>query len=234
MSQRFLLSILISSIGMVLGLFMPKLVDKIVEYKGFKDYQNSRYDLNGKEVSIYTICSILIFFLFFIAFYFYDLTEAIFLALFVIIAVAGTLVDIRIRIIPNELVLILFITGLIYTVVINGWRSLMSSLTATMLTILVFALSAIVTRKLKGAIGVGAGDIKLSMAIAFTVGFGKVYIFLFGISMAVLIYCAIGMWLKKLTIGSAFPMCGPIMFGFMVVLYWQLINFIYVQVVNYN
>ncbi len=229
MNQRFLLSVMFSCLGIVLGFYVNKIADKIIEYKGCKNPLNSRFYLESNNFNISIVCSIVLFLLFFVDFYFYNFTEAIFLMFFIIIAVLGTLIDIKVRIIPNELVLILFVVGIAYNVMIGGWRILTNSISATLFTIMVFALSALITRKIKGIIGVGAGDIKLAMVIAFTVGFGRVYIFLIGIVFAVLLYIFIGIMLKRLTVGSSFPMCGPIMFGFLVALYWQVINYVYIR-----
>lgn len=138
---------------------------------------------------------------------------------FCMIAIAATLVDHRIRMIPNEMVLLLFALGLGYRVMVAGFSGLLYSLLASLITAGVFLLAMGVVFLLKKNIGVGAGDLKLAVTASFIVGLSGIYLFLFGMVAAMLLYCLGGLLLKKLTMYSTFPMCGQIMAGFVFALF---------------
>lgn len=138
---------------------------------------------------------------------------------FCVIVIVGTLIDNRIRIIPNELVLLLLTLGLAYRLMIVGFTGVLRSLLASLITAGVFLLAAGATYFLKKNIGVGAGDLKLAVTLSFVVGTSGIYLFLFGMAAAMLLYCLSGFLFRKLTIVSTFPMCGQIMAGFVFALF---------------
>lgn len=145
--------------------------------------------------------------------------RAVFLCLFAVLAVTGTLVDIRHRIIPNELVLVFLLLGLIYESSRNGIYGVLEGFSAMVFTGCLFALASRVCSLVCRQMGVGAGDLKLAAAAAFALGIGQMADFWMGMAAAVAVYCAGGIYLRKLGPGDSFPMCGQIMAGFLIALY---------------
>jgi len=62
------------------------------------------------------------------------------------------------------------------------------------------------------------------MAIAFSIGYPDVFIFLTGMACAMIVYCTVGILLGKLTLKSTFPMCGVLMTGFIAALYADFVT----------
>lgn len=150
---------------------------------------------------------------------FMDTARALFCIVFALFAVFGTTVDSYIRIIGNEMLLMMFPIGIIFRIVDGGASSLLGSLGALGLIIFTFGLAMIGTKKLKGVLGVGMGDVKLSMVIALTVGWPDVLIFLGGMAIAIVVYCFVGIRAHLLQKNSMFPMCGMIMAGLLAAVY---------------
>jgi leader peptidase (prepilin peptidase)/N-methyltransferase len=150
--------------------------------------------------------------------------RAVLCIVFAMFAVFGTTVDSYIRIIGNEMLLIMLPIGILYRIVDGGISSLLGSLIALLVIILTFGLAMLGTKKLKGVIGVGMGDVKLSMVIALTVGFPGVMTFLGGMALAIVAYCVIGLKTHMLLRSSYFPMCGMIMAGLMLTLYLPVLS----------
>lgn len=153
-----------------------------------------------------------------VALWFMDMIPAAFCIVFSLFAIFGTLVDSYIRIIANEMLLVMLPIGLAYRIVKGGFSSLLGSLIALGVVIAVFALAMLATKLLKGAVGVGMGDIKLAMVIALAVGWPDVLLFLGGMAVAIGVYCAIGLATRVLQKNSYFPMAGMIMAGLMLAL----------------
>lgn len=150
--------------------------------------------------------------------------RAVLCVVFALFAVFGTTVDSYIRIIGNEMLLAMLPIGVLYRIVDGGVSSLLGSLGALLVVILTFGLAMAGTKKLKGVIGVGMGDVKLSMVIALTVGFPGVLSFLGGMAFAIVAYCVVGLKTHMLRRNSYFPMCGMIMAGLMITLYLPVLS----------
>lgn len=170
------------------------------------------------------ILSTFIFILFFSSVtYFKTIPSMLVAYLFTSIAVICTIIDYKIRIIPNEMVLVLFITGLIFRVYQQNLYGFLSSVTALSIVVGIFIACMLVMKLFKQSGGIGAGDIKITSAIAVAIGYPNVFTFLLGMAGAVCIYCLGGILSRKLTLKSTFPMCGVIMAGFLAALYEPLI-----------
>lgn len=203
--------------GVAVGLLIPAAVKQIVAFKCKKNGRPVPEKLLSKpERSAIILVSAGLSVL---SVYFAAPEQAPFYVIFWLIAIIGTLVDNQIRVIPNELVLMLLIVGLVYRRIFTENGTLMESLAALLLAVGILASSAGITFFFKKNIGIGAGDVKLIAAIAFIMGLSGVYLFLFGMVLAILIYCIFGLASGKLIIGSSFPMCGQIMAGFVIALF---------------
>ena len=148
-----------------------------------------------------------------------DDVSTIFCIVFALFAIFGATVDSYIRIIGNEMLLVMLPIGLLYRIIVGSVSALLGSLIALGIVILTFGLAMLATKKLKGVFGVGMGDVKLSMVIALTVGWPDVLTFLGGMAIAIIVYCVVGLRTKVLQKGFYFPMCGMIMAGFLIALY---------------
>jgi Predicted membrane-associated HD superfamily hydrolase len=206
-----------SAVGVGMGAFIPPFVKRVV---GFKCRQYGR-PLVRRRFSVRTWGFVIVLTVAFalLSARFVSLEQSPFFIGFCVIAIVGTLVDHQIRMIPNELVLLLFMLGLPYRIMVSGFSGVPRSMLASLITAGVFLLAAGTTFLLKKNIGVGAGDLKLAVTISFIVGLSGVFLFLFGMVAAILLYCFGGLLSRRLTVGSTFPMCGQIMAGFVFALF---------------
>ena len=206
-----------SAVGAGAGAFIPPIVKKVV---GFKCSQYKRplvrirFSAKSRTFLILLTVAFAV-----LSVRFAPWEQAPFYIGFCMIAITATLVDHQIRMIPNEILLLLLAIGLPYRVMTAGFPGLLDSLLAALITAGIFLLSMGVIFLMKKNVGVGAGDLKLAVVIAFIVGLSRIYLFLFGMVAAMLLYCLGGLFFRKLTIGSAFPMCGEIMAGFVFALF---------------
>lgn len=209
-------------IGLVMGLFIPKASHKMILYKCMKRHKDA------PEFSLTHFYKLLVLFLngalFALAGWLMPLPGACVVCVFVFVALVAIIIDAYIRIICNEIVLLILILGIIYRLLGGGVSALLGSLAALGIVLVIFGGAALLTKLLTKEIGVGVGDVKLAMAIAVTVGYSGVFYFLGGMALAIGAYCLLGVMYHYLTKKSTFPMCGHIMFGFVVALFIPFIS----------
>lgn len=208
--------------GTGVGLFLPKIVSYILRYKCnqrnietplLKLSQQTRLTLFILHTGLYAA-----------AFWVMPVPSAVLTCVFITVAIVSAIIDYHIHIIANEVVLFLLMTGIVYRFVDGGFASLIGGLWAFLITIGIFGSAAVFTYWRKGTMGIGAGDLKLVLAIAVTVGYPGVFYFLAGIAVAIIVYCFVGLKFRLLTWNSSFPMCAHIMIGFLTGLFYPYIT----------
>ena len=217
-----LLVILAVVLGGIYGYFAEDFAEKIIAYKESKREKSyERYPYNPFNNRILNI--IVGALLFGISFYYFNIYKALLTIVFAILGIVIVTIDKKVRIIPNELVLVIFLLGLFNQILTKGLQGLKSGLLAFILTSIIFFLSAFITKKLSGSIGVGAGDVKLAMAISLYAGIEGVFDFYYGIAIFLALYVLLGLFTKTIKMGHTFPMGTQIIGGFMVVIYGEAI-----------
>jgi prepilin peptidase CpaA len=123
----------------------------------------------------------------------------------VIVLAVATFTDLRSRRIPNWLVLPFLAAGFVVSTWLNGWHGIAQSLEGAGLALLIYGF-------LFWMGGMGAGDVKLSIAIGAWIGPSQLFIALVITGMAggimVLCWAAFGGFLKELFTGA-----GNLAFG---------------------
>jgi len=215
-------------ISIILGLILPSISQKIVAYK----INKRQYEIKKISFSIYTKIFILVINIlaFILASIFEPSINSIYLMIFTEIAIIGALVDYQLRIIPNELLLLLLVIGIIYKINIHTITNIEEQVKALLLIIIIFAGTSLITKLFSNDIGVGAGDIKLSILIAFILGYPNVMIFLLGTAIFIGMFSIIGIFLGMIGPKDTFPMCGFLMGGFCLALFQNTIEFVILQI----
>ncbi|MEA4815934.1 MAG: prepilin peptidase [Lachnospiraceae bacterium] len=204
------LIITLGVLGLVLGFFMPVAAQKVCVYKFFK---------KGKEFlplawhlvwwirllsAFVSACGFVFCAVFvpgiFLRFLFCLIWIVIMLVIFV---------DIYIRIIPNEAVLLLLALGSVYQITIYGFYGLGNAL----ITMLVVAAVFLIIAKILGFAQIGAGDVKLASVMALTLGYPRVLDAFLIMALSMGAFCFGGIALNKLTKYSLFPYAPFIGFG---------------------
>lgn len=208
---------LIAILGGIGSFLIPYLAYQYANYKRQKRGNEPTEQRLSQWVSM--VAALIGIILAFVAVHEMPLWQGTFCILFYWFAVFGICVDSYIRIIGNEMLLAMLVLGICYRFLEGGIASFLGSMVGLAITIALFAAAAGITyiRRLSG--GVGMGDVKLAMVISITVGWPNVRCFLGGMAAAMVAYIAICILFKKLSLHSTFPMCGPIMVGFLLALY---------------
>jgi prepilin signal peptidase PulO-like enzyme (type II secretory pathway) len=121
-------------------------------------------------------------------------------------------IDARVRLVPNELLLALVLAGGALRVLTDGWKSLGSSAFCLLALMVVFLLAA----KLVGGLWcVGAGDVKLAGALGFVLGYPAVLAGVLAMALSMGLFCALGLALKKLSKTAMIPMAPFLSLGLM-------------------
>ncbi|HZK56762.1 MAG TPA: prepilin peptidase [Clostridia bacterium] len=209
-------------LGLLIGSFIFRISDKIIRYKCEKlDKEMPESDTMSKMLkNIFILVHVS---LYIATYLIMPLTKAIFVGLFVTIAVVGTIVDVYIHIIPNETVLFLLGTGVVYRIITGGISSFKGSLLGLLLVTGLFLGTGAIVYLMKGTIGVGAGDLKLAMAISIALGYPGTLYFLIGLAGAILGYLALRYMSRTLVFGASFPMAGQIMTGFIIAFFFPYV-----------
>ena len=140
--------------------------------------------------------------------------DALLLVILFSLAVMIAMIDLRIHIIPNELVIAILFIGICFQLIHFGGRSLLIA-AACMLGIMIIFL---IVAALIGFDKVGAGDVKLAGAMGLVLGYPDILTAVQAMCVAMLIYIFIGLKAYRLTLKSMFAFGPFMMMGLIVAL----------------
>lgn len=197
-------------LGAVLGFFLSSIAERIAEYK-----------CSQKEMALtkdrrFTAITLKLSLLVFTAagwFAAAELTEniiiAVLLALLFSSSILIAIIDIRIRLIPNELVLLMLVLGAGLRVSTASYLSLLTSIVCMAALMVMFTAVA-------GFVGfdkIGAGDVKLAGAMGFALGYPGVVASLVVMSAGFFAFSLIGLLIKRLSMKTMLPFAPFMMSG---------------------
>lgn len=193
--------------SIILGISIPSISSKLIEFKSLKLNIESPKRLS-KLTYIYT-GFIMSSFGFIVEVLELKNSISILALLLVGISLSITLIDIKLNIIPNEMVLIMFFLGIIYRFFLAGLSSIINSFIGAVIMALFLGISIIIF----GTSKLGAGDIKLATVSGFIVSVEYLSTLLFMMALSIAIVCTIGLLIKKLKRTDMIPFAGFIVFG---------------------
>ena len=219
--MNIIITILFGFTGLVTGYKIPDISNRIIEYKKRK----KAFETNdSKELS--NILKLLICLFNFAAWTAVGLyTDNIFAALLIGIQITLGLIiaviDIKIRIIPNELVLTLIILGITFQTMIDfGLNNILGAIISMVAVMIIFTVVA-------GFMGfgkVGAGDVKLAGAIALALGYPLIITAVGIMAIVLLTYILIGLALKKIYLSTMLPLAPFLSAGYILALLTIVLN----------
>ena len=211
-TQNWIKLILGLLLGWGFGLTVPAAVRRIAVYKNEQRGQDTPADIMsdrsrkllaiGADIVLTTLVCLLL-----------TPSEAILAVCMVQVSIVCVFVDGYMHIIPNEAILVLLVLAVAYRVIAEGFASLLGSLAALGLVLAIFGGCAVYMKLRKGNAGVGAGDLKYAMVLAIAFGWDNIFWFLGGTAAALLVYCGIGLYTRRLTAQTCFPMCPHLSVG---------------------
>lgn len=204
------LIVLLGIAGAAFGFALPNIAQRIALYKYRKKKMelpdNTRYmatyiklilcAMNGAAWALSGILS-------------EHFTVAVLISLLFSIAVLITIIDLRIRIVPNELLLVMVVAGLTFQGVQFGPIAVLISVLCMLGMMVFFSVVA-------GMVGfdkVGAGDVKLAGAMGLALGYPNIVTAMVIMCVVFLIFSAVGLLLRKLTLKTMLPFAPFMMIG---------------------
>lgn len=202
------LTVIFGILGISFGMVIPHISNGFVTYKKLRN--NSEVVVKNCDIRAVGLVVVLNGVLWIYA---GSKTENIFIALLVsllfTVAILISLIDLKIRLIPNELVVFILFLGAVFQILYFGWMAFLYALICMVAVGCMFIMAG----RLVGLEQVGAGDVKLAAAMGLILGYPDIKIGLIGMSGALIAFCLGGMTIKKLTMYSFFPLAPFIMFG---------------------
>ncbi|WP_304508787.1 prepilin peptidase [Anaerotignum sp.] len=206
--MNILMIVIFSIFGIFLGIAIRPISKAMIRYKiRQKMCENLNCDINKK---FHVFAAILNGFLWaYAGSRIENFLIALLVAILFTVAIIISVIDIKIRLIPNELVLLILFLGVVFQVLCFGWQAQIHALLCMVTVGFIF----IITAKFVGFEQVGAGDIKLAATIGLILGYPNIMIAVMGMCVTLLVFCVGGLLIKKLVKNSTFPFAPFIMFG---------------------
>ncbi|HBC32333.1 MAG TPA: hypothetical protein DC024_13960 [Clostridiales bacterium] len=219
--MNIIITILFSIIGLVTGYKIPDISNRIIEYKKRK----KAFETNeSKELS--SILKLLIC-LFNLAawaatgLYIDNIIAALLIGIQITLGLIIAVIDINIRIIPNELVLTLIILGITFQTMIDfELNNILGAIISMVAVMIIFTAVA-------GFMGfgkVGAGDVKLAGAIALALGYPLIITAVGIMAIVLLTYILVGLALKKIYLSTMLPLAPFLSAGYILALLTIVLN----------
>lgn len=134
---------------------------------------------------------------------------AVLLSVLFSLSVLIAMIDLRIRIIPNELALTMLVLGLGYHLSDSGFSALPGAALSLVGMMALFSAAAAFV----GFGKVGAGDVKLAGAMGFALGYPGIVNALLFMCAALIVYIGAGLAMRRLTMRTMLPFAPFMMFG---------------------
>ncbi len=205
--------------GAALGFVLPYIAQKLALYKyrkkGMSLEDDSRYTVLPLKLGLCVLNGAAWLFSGYLADSF--LIAALVSVLFST-ALLMAIVDIRIRIVPNELLIVLIILGLAFQAEQFGFAAIIPAILCTVAMMFLFSTVA-------GFIGfdkVGAGDVKLAGGMGLALGYPAIISGLVIMSAVFLLFTLAGLLTKKLTLKTMVPFAPFMMTGMVFALLYTI------------
>ncbi len=124
-------------------------------------------------------------------------------------AIAFAFIDLKIHLIPNEMLLGMLVIGVLYQTIHYGWKAMGIGLVGLIITGAAFMILGLVI----GLEKIGAGDVKMVAVMAAVLGYPFILYALLGMSVLLIGYIIIGISMGKLTHVTMFPFAPFMMAG---------------------
>lgn len=203
-------------IGLLTGWEIPKLSQKIMEYKRVSIELN---DILYSKTAKYIICLLNGAAWALAGLNIENPIIALLIAVQITICIIIAFIDINIRIIPNECVLFITAAGLLFQLMNYGLKALFPALFSMVIMMTVFTSVAAFV----GFGKVGAGDVKLAGAMGLALGYPLIITGVGIMALSLLAFIAVGMALKKIALATMLPLAPFITAGYAGVLITLLI-----------
>ena len=206
--MQLIWSLIAAALGLAAGLLLPAFSQRLCEYKCKKKNRDLVPDVRFNNWMCLIPCALANGLGWGLCWYFGSAApiHAILAMLIWSLGVVLIVVDLRLRLIPNEVLLWMLILGVIMQVVLRGFAVMIPNI---MISMRVFGLFGMLGNFM-GFYKIGAGDAKLAIVMTMSLGYPVILTTLLGFTVSLLVFCLIGLLLRKITLKSYLPL-GPFM-----------------------
>lgn len=208
--MNIVLTVILTFAGAALGYQIPDIAQNIALYKCHK--KGTQLEPNARYTAVYLKLGLCVFngAVWALAGLFTEYLPGTVLISFIFsTAVLIAIIDLRIRIVPNELLLVMVVAGIAFQAVHFGFSAILISAICMIGMIVFFSVVA-------GMVGfdkVGAGDVKLAGVMGLTLGYPNIIIAIIVMCAGFLIFSVVGLIIRKLTLKSMLPFAPFMMTG---------------------
>ena len=155
----------------------------------------------------------------------FAIPQAVIATALVFLALGCAVIDLDMRLIPNQFVLAIGILGIALRLSI-GVGPLLNGLVSMLVALGFLGLSIIVSKVMRGKPGMGAGDFKLLVVTCLAVGWPGLFFMAIGFSLGVVVMSLYQLFYLRLGFKSSFPMAPAIVSGLVCGLVYPSIPFL--------
>ena len=208
--------IALTILGLFVGYMIPRISLKIIEYK--KKITSTNSDENKLINLLIILFNAAAWY--FTAFTVDNLFVAVLICIQMSLGIILAYIDIKIRIIPNELILVLLVLGIIFQAFNYGLEGILGAIISMIFIMIVF--TALAT--FMGLGKVGAGDVKLAGAIGFALGYPSIVTAMGAMAAVLLSFILIGLVTKKIRMTTMLPLAPFLVVGYIFALATFTVN----------
>ena len=190
----------------------PKMIQIIIRRK--EASRKKKYVLNQAYSSIdFLIDGGLLFLIFYQTLNHQKVSTSVFSIFYYTLIVLTIRIDVMYRIIPNECVLLLSLVHLFDA--IKG-HFFLETASSVLLMLVILLASIRISKSFFGLTGIGAGDVKLLLAIALACSFWELQYYLFVLAVVLLLYVLWSVVIRKRTMFDSFAMGPHLLIAFII------------------
>jgi leader peptidase (prepilin peptidase)/N-methyltransferase len=200
--------IIFGIIGLIIGYKITDISNKIINYKRLETDIDENNFLNSKIMLV--LITVITVVLWALSGSINNTIIGLLISAQITIGIIIAYIDVKIRIIPNELVLAMIIVGILFQAINFGLLALIGAVISMIVMMVVFTSVA----SFVGFGKVGAGDVKLAGAMGLSLGYPLIITALGVMAVALLIFILTGMVLKKIYLSTMLPFAPFMIIGY--------------------
>ena len=195
--------IILAAAGVGFGAFLPELCDKTAAYmlnKSGTTLEPNRFFSSWATKLFMGVCNGAAWYL--LGLVFVSVSSLIIACVIVYCAFLTGLIDIRVHIIPNEAVMVFVVLGLLFQVLLFGFKG---GLLAAIISMFVMMAVFLIVGAIMGFDKVGAGDVKLAGAMGAILGYPNILYGVVVMAASMILFAVVGFVIKKVSLRSMVP-----------------------------
>jgi len=207
--MEYLVAVIFGLLGCGVGFFIPRVSNQIIEFKlSQRKKQKTENFLDQRKWDILMLIAngaawgV-------IGFYSESVFAGILISCLVTMAIMFTIIDLIIHVIPNEMILVGLVIGIIFQVYTFGLNKFWIALICMAVIVVSFTIVGLIF----GLNKIGAGDVKLAGLMGLILGYPHIVYAVMVMSVALIAYCIVGIAIGKLTHVSMFAFAPFLMVG---------------------